>query len=61
MNIFQAQLLFAGEATHPYFYSTTHGAMLTGKREAERIISMYTKCERDEEETDSDDNDAIMF
>lgn len=31
------QLLFAGEATHRTFYSTTHGALLAGWREAERL------------------------
>ncbi|XP_014778480.1 spermine oxidase [Octopus bimaculoides] len=36
------QVLFAGEATHECFYSTTHGALLTGWREAERIKDMYT-------------------
>ncbi|ELU01057.1 hypothetical protein CAPTEDRAFT_98966, partial [Capitella teleta] len=30
-------LMFAGEATHPEFYSTVHGAFLTGQREAQRI------------------------
>ncbi|GJQ84321.1 hypothetical protein Trydic_g5259 [Trypoxylus dichotomus] len=34
-------LLFAGEATHPYFYSTAHGALETGFREAQRIIELY--------------------
>lgn len=32
-------LCFAGEATHPYYYSTVHGAIETGFREANRIIS----------------------
>jgi len=30
-------LLFAGEATHPTFYSSSHGALLSGRREAQRI------------------------
>ncbi len=32
------RLLFAGEATHPNFFSTVHGAIESGYREAERII-----------------------
>ena len=34
-------MLFAGEATHSSFYSTTHGALLSGIREADRIIELY--------------------
>jgi monoamine oxidase len=32
------RLLFAGEATHDYYFSTTHGAVESGWREADRII-----------------------
>ncbi|XP_077426335.1 spermine oxidase [Vanacampus margaritifer] len=35
------QLLFAGEATHRKYYSTTHGALLSGQREAYRLVEMY--------------------
>lgn len=30
--------MFAGEATHPYYYSTVHGAIETGYREADRVL-----------------------
>lgn len=35
------QLLFAGEATDRYFYSTTHGAHRSGLREANRLLRHY--------------------
>lgn len=35
-------LQFAGEATHSTHYSTVHGAIETGWREANRIISLYS-------------------
>lgn len=38
-------LLFAGEATHPYYYSTVHGAIETGYREADRILDSIKKKE----------------
>ena len=31
-------LLFAGEATHQHFFSTVHGAIESGYREADRIL-----------------------
>lgn len=58
---FQPSVLFAGEATHAVFYSTTHGAMLTGEREAQRIIDMYIAKQHNDADVDSDDSDAIMF
>lgn len=35
-------LLFAGEATHSTFYSSSHGALLSGRREGERILSLLS-------------------
>merc|ERR1712129_345866 len=37
------QLLFAGEHTHRTQYSTVHGAMLSGRRAAESIISHHDR------------------
>ena len=37
------QVLFAGEATHRHFYSTVHGAYISGIREANRISSLLPK------------------
>ncbi|OQV25496.1 putative Spermine oxidase [Hypsibius exemplaris] len=38
------RLLFAGEATHSEYFSTIHGAILSGQREADRITRYYTKA-----------------
>ncbi|XP_009698165.1 PREDICTED: spermine oxidase isoform X5 [Cariama cristata] len=35
------QVMFSGEATHRKYYSTTHGAVLSGQREAAHLIEMY--------------------
>lgn len=52
-------IFFAGEATHPHFYSTVHGAYESGIREADRLADFYFKagtgqescCIPDEEES----------
>ena len=36
------QVLFAGEATHSLFFSTIHGAYLSGEREATRLSEWYS-------------------
>lgn len=35
-------LQFAGESTHEHYYSTVHGAIETGWREAHRLIDLYS-------------------
>ncbi|KAF7382464.1 hypothetical protein HZH68_015383 [Vespula germanica] len=37
-------ILFAGEATNKRFYSTVHGAIASGWREADRLIKLYAKA-----------------
>ena len=39
-------VMFAGEATHNKYYSTTHGARSSGIREAHRLNSLYTAKSR---------------
>ena len=39
----QDRLLFAGEATHEKYFSTVHGAIESGWREADRIICGLTE------------------
>lgn len=34
---------FAGEATHNHYYSTVHGAIETGWREADRLVTLYER------------------
>ena len=36
-------ILFAGEATHDHYYSTVHGAVETGFREADRIVNFQRR------------------
>ncbi|EAR97733.1 flavin containing family amine oxidase (macronuclear) [Tetrahymena thermophila SB210] len=37
------QIFFAGEATEPLYYATINGALDSGVREAQKIISLYKK------------------
>jgi monoamine oxidase len=34
------RIFFAGEATHPYFFSTCHGAWMSGERAAREAIAV---------------------
>ena len=36
------RVLFAGEACSPRYYSTVHGAYLSGQREAKRLVNFYS-------------------
>ncbi|KAH6945807.1 hypothetical protein HPB50_010017 [Hyalomma asiaticum] len=59
MEVTYPVIFFAGEATHPHFYSTVHGAYESGIREADRLADFYFKagtgqescCIPDEEES----------
>ena len=42
LYLFQPVIMFAGEATHRLYYRTTQGAMLSGIREAKRIMKSGT-------------------
>ncbi|XP_013788082.1 peroxisomal N(1)-acetyl-spermine/spermidine oxidase-like [Limulus polyphemus] len=37
-SVTNLRLLFAGEATHPSYFSTTHGARLSGQPKASRLV-----------------------
>lgn len=39
-------ILFGGEATNEHYFSTVHGAIGSGWREAERLINLYDKNNR---------------
>lgn len=44
VNDFRAPLiLFAGEACHQQYFSTAHGAFLSGIEQAEKILNFYQK------------------
>lgn len=47
---FQPAVAFAGEHCHPSFYSTGHGAYLTGRSAAQFFLNASKNREEDEEE-----------
>lgn len=52
-------LLFAGEATHPKYFGTVHGAIETGYREAERVLAANgLNCKSMTKETEYIDRSA---
>lgn len=42
-SVGKPQVLFAGEATHDHYYSTVHGAIESGWREAKRLLDYHSK------------------
>lgn len=40
---FMPVILFAGEACHQQYFSTAHGAFLSGIEQAEKILDFYKK------------------
>ena len=47
MKKFQPVVAFAGEHTHPSFYSTGHGAFLTGRTAAQFFVNAAKEAEED--------------
>ncbi|XP_015439434.1 PREDICTED: spermine oxidase-like [Dufourea novaeangliae] len=43
MKVGKPVILFGGEATNPRYFSTVHGAVGAGWREADRLINLYSK------------------
>ena len=52
------RLMFAGEATHTTYFSTMHGAYVSGLREAERLVEFYRDKNADETAASSKLNTA---
>lgn len=50
-------ITFAGEHTHPNFYSTAHGAYLSGRAAAEMLLV----CKREDEPLDGADTDLSSW
>lgn len=53
----QPVITFAGEHTHPNFYSTVHGAYLSGRAAAEMLLV----CKREDEPLDGADTDLSSW
>ncbi|XP_029660903.1 spermine oxidase-like [Formica exsecta] len=53
-------ILFAGEATHDHYYSTVHGAVGTGFREADRLIA-YERTRNDLDQLVNNFNEAVQI
>ncbi|XP_072765304.1 uncharacterized protein [Anoplolepis gracilipes] len=53
-------ILFAGEATHDHYYSTVHGAVETGFREANRLID-YERTRKDLNQLVNNFNEAVQI
>jgi len=53
----QPLITFAGEHTHPNFYSTVHGAYLSGRAAAEMLLV----CKREDEPLDGADTDLSSW
>ncbi|XP_046688059.1 peroxisomal N(1)-acetyl-spermine/spermidine oxidase-like isoform X2 [Homalodisca vitripennis] len=57
-------VLFGGEATHDHYYSTVHGAIETGWREADRIIELVSnpskRCKQNKSDNCSDSVSVVI-
>ena len=56
----QPRLLFAGEHCHPSFYSTVHGAYLTGRSVVQQILAASASADDGRKPAEASDEPATL-